>query len=66
MDKVTVIFADTYKDSYGSTIELFGIATSEEKIDEICKRVVSEGYYPETINMTMDEYCNRYLGGYYE
>ena len=33
---LSVIYADTYDDSWGSTIEVFGIADNEEDIEKIC------------------------------
>lgn len=40
MDKVlSVVYADTYNDSWGSTIEVFGVADNKEDIEKICNLV---------------------------
>ena len=67
MDKtLSIIYADTYDDSWGSTIEVFGVADNEEDVNKICNLVQKEGYYPQIEEVDLNEYCNRYLGGYYE
>lgn len=63
---LSIIYADTYDDSWGSTIEVFGIADNEEDIEKICNSVEKEGYYAQVETVTLNEYCRRYLGGYYE
>ena len=63
---LSVIYADTYDDSWGSTIEVFGIADNEEDVEKICNSVKKEGYYAQIETVTLNEYCRRYLGGYYE
>lgn len=67
MNKIlSIIYADTYDDSYGSTIEVFGIADNEEDMEKICNSVAKEGYYAQVETVTLNEYSRRYLGGYYE
>jgi hypothetical protein len=67
LDKVlSVIYADTYDDSWGSTIEIFGVADNESDIEKICKAVKKDGYHLQVKEVTLNEYCRRYLGGYYE
>ena len=67
MDKVlSVVYADTYDDSWGSTIEIFGIVDNEEDVKKICESVEKDGYYPQVEEVALNEYCRRYLGGYYE
>ena len=63
---LSIIYADTYDDSWGSTIEVFGIADNEEDVKKICNNVKKEGYYAQIETVTLNEYCRRYLGGYYE
>ena len=63
---LSIIYADTYDDSWGSTIEVFGIADNEEDVKKICNNVKKEGYYAQIEIVTLNEYCRRYLGGYYE
>ena len=63
---LSIIYADTYDDSWGSTIEVFGIADNEEDVEKICNSVKKEGYYAQIETVTLNEYCRRYLGGYYE
>ena len=65
---LSIIYADTYNSSWGSTIEVFGIgiADNEEDTKKICNSVGKEGYYAQVETVTLNEYCRRYLGGYYE
>ena len=63
---LSIIYADTYDDSWGSTIEVFGIADNEEDVKKICSNVEKEGYYAQVETVTLNEYCRRYLGGCYE
>ena len=63
---LSIIYAETYDDSWGSTIEVFGIADNEEDVEKICNSVKKEGYYAQIETVTLNEYCRRYLGGYYE
>lgn len=64
---LSIIYADTYDDSYGSTIEIFGIADNEEQKEKICEMVRKKGYKPEVIeNMQKNQYNRRYIGGYCE
>ena len=41
---LSIIYADTYDSSWGSTIEVFGIADNEEDTKKICNSVEKEGY----------------------
>lgn len=63
---LSIIYADTYDDNWGSTIEVFGVADNEEDINKICNLVQKEGYCPQVEEVTLNEYCRIYLGGYYE
>lgn len=65
-NKVILIYADTYDDSYGCEIEIFGIATDKEKKKEICQEVKKQGFRPKCITIPLDTYCRKYLGGFYE
>lgn len=67
MDKILyVVYADTHEDSWGATIEMFGVADNENDLKKICETVKKEGYSVEVEEVTLNKYCNRYLGGYYE
>ena len=63
---LSVIYADTYDSSCGATIEIFGVADNEEDADKIYKSVERDGYDARVEKVTLNEYCRRYLGGYYE
>lgn len=63
---VWIVYADTYNDYCGGVAELFGIATTKEKLEEICNDVKKQGYVPHTDYLPVDEYFRKYLGGYIE
>lgn len=64
--KVTVVFANTYRERYGIELTLFGVATNEYDLEKIKARVIEEGYIPQTEVIPVDEYQERYLGSYFE
>lgn len=64
--ELSVIYADTYSDSYGAAIEIFGVADNEEDVEKICNEVQKEGYFAQVETVTLNEYCKKYLGGYFE
>lgn len=67
MDKILyVVYADTYEDSWGATIEIFGVADNENDLKKICGTVKKNGYSANVEEVTLNKYCNRYLGGYFE
>ena len=67
MDKILyVVYADTYEDSWGATIEIFGVADNENDLKKICETVKKNGYSAKVEEITLNKYCNRCLGGYYE
>lgn len=63
--KVYVLTSDTYDDNWGSSIELFGVFSTEEK----AKKQASEMklHYYDIIQVDIDETKEQfYLGGYIE
>ncbi len=62
-DIVTIIYADTYGDSYGIELEIFGIATTKKDQERICKEVSKMGYYPITEQICLNELSRIDLGG---
>lgn len=63
---LNIIYADTYADNWGSTIEMFGISDNEEDTKKICDMVNKEGYRAQVETVTLNKYYRRYLGGYSE
>ena len=67
MDKILyVVYADTYEDSWGAVIEMFGVTDNENDLKKICETVKKDGYSAEVEEVTLNKYCNRCLGCYYE
>ena len=65
--KVYVVYADTYEDSYGCQISLFGVYDSFEKAEIRIKKLNKETDILYGIEeLTINEYKEIYLGGYYE
>ena len=64
--KLYLITADTYDDTYGAMISCFGIATNEESLKAIVKRVEKEGLFAKITEIMSDEKVDEYLGGYIE
>lgn len=63
--KVYVLTADTYDYSYGSSIELFGVFSTEEKAKKQASEMKLDCYAISPMNI--DENKERfYLGGYIE
>lgn len=62
-----VLTANTYEDSYGSEITLFGVFDTEEKAIERMEELKKEHKFVYMITKVMlNESTNMYLGGYYE
>lgn len=64
--QISVVFANTYGDCWGATIEMFGVADNEDDLKKICDFVESEGYFPQVETIPLNKTCQSYLGGYYE
>ena len=65
--KVYVIYADTYEDSWGCQISLFGVYDSYEKAEVKAKELSEEtGLWYQIEEFVMNECKEVYLGGYYE
>lgn len=64
--KVYVVTADTYDDSYGTEISLFGIFTTQRKAEQRKCDLEKLGYYVHINETDVDKKCEIYLGGYIE
>ena len=65
--KLYVISADTYQDSWGSEISIFGIYDSLEAAENAIKELNKKNDYLYEINeMKLNEINEIYLGGYFE
>lgn len=64
--KLYVISADTYKESYGSQISIFGVFDTSH-LDSALKELQKKYNYNFEICETNLNECNKmYLGGYFE
>lgn len=63
--KLYVISADTYEDSYGATISIFGVYDSLEKAKEAIEEL-NDRYLYSINEMELNKTQEIYLGGYYE
>lgn len=63
--KVYVLTADTYDGGYGSSIELFGVFTTEEKAKKQASEMELYCYDISPMNIDKSEEPS-YLGGYIE
>lgn len=63
--KVYVLTADTYDERYGSSIELFGVFTTEEKAKKQASEMELDCYDISPMNIDENEEPS-YLGGYIE
>lgn len=63
--KVYVLTADTYCGGYGSSIELFGVFSTEEKASEQAHYLELEYYDVSCVNIDNPE-KPYFLGGYIE
>lgn len=64
--KLYIVTADTYiEDPYGSSIKFFGVFSEIEKANKI-KSILNEEYQAEVSEVSLDEACELYLGGYIE
>lgn len=62
-----VVTADTYEDSYGAEITLFGVFDTEEKAIERMEELKKDNKFVYMItNVKLNESVEGYLGGYYE
>lgn len=64
--KVYIVTADTYNDSYGTDISLFGIFTTKIKAKQRKLDLSKLGYDVDINETTIDKKCEIYLGGYIE
>lgn len=65
--KLYVVSADTYEDSWGSMISIFGVYDSLELAENAIKELKKKNDYLYEVNeMTLNEINEIYLGGYYE
>ncbi|WP_195928013.1 hypothetical protein [Lactococcus lactis] len=63
--KVYVLTADTYDDNWGSSIELFGVFSTEEKANNRASEMELVCYDISPMNIDENEEPS-YLGGYIE
>ena len=63
--KVYVLTADTYDDNWGSSIELFGVFSTEEKANNRASEMKLDFYDISPMNIDENEEPS-YLGGYIE
>lgn len=64
--KLYVISADTYNDSWGSQISIFGVY-DEDHVDIALKGLQEKyDYYFEVNEISLNECNETYLGGYFE
>ena len=64
---VYVVTADTYEDSYGAEITLFGVFETEEKAIERVEELKKKNRFVYMITRTqLNKNIEGYLGGYYE
>lgn len=67
MDKILyVVYADTHEDSWGATIEMFGVADNENDLKKMCETVKKNGYSASVEEVALNKYCRRLLGCYFE
>ena len=70
--RVYLLCGDTCNEPYGSEISAFGVYSTLEKAEQAKEKVKEEyeiygDYDPfDIMELDLDEYCNYYLGGYYE
>lgn len=65
--KVYVVWADTYNNSWGCEVSLFGVYDSEEKARAAIKELNNERRLDYIIEeLTINEREKVYLDGYYE
>ena len=64
--KLYVISADTYNDSWGSQISMFGVFDEEHVYDALKELQKEYDYYFEVNEISLNERNETYLGGYFE
>lgn len=64
--KLYVISADTYNDSWGSQISIFGVFDEEHVYDALEELQKEYNYYFEVNEISLNERNETYLGGYFE
>ena len=71
--KVYVVAEDTYEESYGAEIELFGVYTTKERAEKRYNEIKTgneENYIYDAeygvYEIELDKDCRIYLGGYAE
>jgi hypothetical protein len=65
-NKVYLVVADTYRDSYGCEMSLFGVYNKVEDLEKRCKKLKKQGLNPLVIEAKVGEDVEKYIGGYYE
>lgn len=64
---VYVVTADTYEDSYGAEITLFGVFDTEEKAKQRVENLARKNKFAFRITeVNLNKGVEEYLGGYYE
>lgn len=66
MNKVFIVYADTYPDSWGTEIEIFAVCTTAEEAEFVDKEVRRQGFSPRVLVSTPNKIERKLLGGYYE
>lgn len=67
MNKVLyVVYADTFEDNWGVEVQLFGVADNKNDMQEMCEAVKKQGYQARVKEVSLNQYCEEFLGGYYE
>lgn len=64
--KLYVISADTYNDSWGSQISIFGVFDEEHVYDALEELQKEYDYYFEVNEISLNERNETYLGGYFD
>lgn len=64
--KLYVISADTYNDSWGSQISMFGVFDKEHVYDALEELQKEYDYYFEVNEISLNKRNETYLGGYFE
>ena len=64
--KLYVISADTYNDSWGSQISMFGVFDEEHIYDALEELQKEYDYYFEVKEISLNKRNETYLGGYCE
>lgn len=67
MNKILyVVYADIYDGDWGIELAMFGVADNENDMKEMCEAVKKQGYQARVKEVSLNQYCEEFLGGYYE